>query len=148
MFAKINHMAMISPIYPMLANFYEAYFGLKRSGKTSRPLNAVTVGDGYVGLNINPLRDGYVGGLDHFGVVVDDIDTVLHARARKIPAGEHRQAALDPAVRELQRATIPTATCSTSRRRTRATSSSASMPSRRRPAGARTAISPSSRSAP
>ena len=49
MFAKINHMAMISPIYPMLANFYEAYFGLKRSGKTSRPLNAVTVGDGYVG---------------------------------------------------------------------------------------------------
>ena len=46
MFAKINHMAMISPIYPMLANFYEAYFGLKRSGKTSRPLNAVTVGDG------------------------------------------------------------------------------------------------------
>ena len=44
--------------------------------------------------------------------------------------------------------TIPTATCSTSRRRTRATSWSASMPSRRRPAGARTAISPSSRSAP
>ena len=68
MFAKINHMAMISPIYPMLANFYEAYFGLKRSGKTSRPLNAVTVGDGYVGLNINPLRDGYVGGLDHLAL--------------------------------------------------------------------------------
>ena len=67
MFAKINHMAMVSPIYPMLANFYEAFFGLKRSGKVSRPLNAVTVGDGYVGLNINPLRDGYVGGLDHFG---------------------------------------------------------------------------------
>ena len=85
MFAKINHMAMISPIYPMLANFYEAYFGLKRSGKTSRPLNAVTVGDGYVGLNINPLRDGYVGGLDHFGVVVDDIDTVLKRAREKFP---------------------------------------------------------------
>ena len=85
MFAKINHMAMISPIYPMLANFYEAYFGLKRSGKTSRPLNAVTVGDGYVGLNINPLRDGYVGGLDHFGVVVDDIDTVLERAQKKFP---------------------------------------------------------------
>ena len=85
MFAKINHMAMISPIYPMLANFYEAYFGLKRSGKTSRPLNAVTVGDGYVGLNINPLRDGYVGGLDHFGVVVDDIDTVLTRAREKFP---------------------------------------------------------------
>ncbi len=85
MFAKINHMAMISPIYPMLANFYEAYFGLKRSGKTSRPLNAVTVGDGYVGLNINPLRDGYVGGLDHFGLVVDDIDTVLQRAREKFP---------------------------------------------------------------
>ena len=85
MFAKINHMAMISPIYPMLANFYEAYFGLKRSGKTSRPLNAVTVGDGYVGLNINPLRDGYVGGLDHFGVVVDDIDTVIERARIKFP---------------------------------------------------------------
>jgi len=85
MFAKINHMAMISPIYPMLANFYEAYFGLKRSGKTSRPLNAVTVGDGYVGLNINPLRDGYVGGLDHFGLVVDDIDTVLQRARDKFP---------------------------------------------------------------
>lgn len=85
MFAKINHMAMVSPIYPMLANFYEAFFGLKRSGKTSRPLNAVTVGDGYVGLNINPLRDGYVGGLDHFGLVVDDIDTVLERARKKFP---------------------------------------------------------------
>jgi predicted enzyme related to lactoylglutathione lyase len=85
MFAKINHMAMVSPIYPMLANFYEAYFGLKRSGKTSRPLNAVTVGDGYVGLNINPLRDGYVGGLDHFGLVVDDIDVVLERARNKFP---------------------------------------------------------------
>ncbi|HLH95582.1 MAG TPA: VOC family protein [Xanthobacteraceae bacterium] len=85
MFAKINHMAMISPIYPMLANFYEAYFGLKRSGKISRPLNAVTVGDGYVGLNINPLRDGYVGGLDHFGLVVDDIDAVIERARKKFP---------------------------------------------------------------
>jgi len=85
MFAKINHMAMVSPIYPMLANFYEAFFGLKRSGKVSRPLNAVTVGDGYVGLNINPLRDGYVGGLDHFGLVVDDIDMVLERARSKFP---------------------------------------------------------------
>jgi predicted enzyme related to lactoylglutathione lyase len=85
MFAKINHMAMVSPIYPMLANFYEAYFGLKRSGKVSRPLNAVTVGDGYVGLNINPLRDGYVGGLDHFGLVVDDIDAVIERARKKFP---------------------------------------------------------------
>jgi hypothetical protein len=76
---------MNSPIYPMLANFYEAYFGLKRSGKVSRPLNGLTVGDGYVGLNMNPLRDGYVGGLDHFGLIVDDIDLVLERARSKFP---------------------------------------------------------------
>ena len=100
MFAQINHMAMVSPIYPMLAKFYEAYFGLKPSGKTSRPLNAVTVGDGYVGLNINPLRDGYVGGLDHFGMVVEDLDKVME-RAGEIPAGQYRQASVDAALRGL-----------------------------------------------
>lgn len=83
--AQINHMAMVSPIYPMLAKFYEAYFGLRPSGKTSRPLNAVTVGDGYVGLNINPLRDGYVGGIDHFGMVVDSIDEVMERARSKFP---------------------------------------------------------------
>ena len=149
MFAKINHMAMISPIYPMLANFYEAYFGLKRSGKTSRPLNAVTVGDGYVGLNINPLRDGYVGGLDHFGVVVDDIDTVLTRAREKFPSGQYRQAAIDAAVRELLGPRSRRQHLRPRRRRTKATSSSASMPSSRRgAAGTRTAISTSSPSAP
>jgi hypothetical protein len=74
MFANINHMAMNSPNWPMMAKFYEAMFGLKPSGKVSRPANGVSVGDGYVGLNINPLRDGYVGGLDHFGMKVDSVD--------------------------------------------------------------------------
>jgi catechol 2,3-dioxygenase-like lactoylglutathione lyase family enzyme len=86
MSAQINHMAMISPIYPMLAKFYEAYFGLKPSGKTSRPLNAVTVGDGYVGLNINPQRDGYVAGIDHFGMVVDSIDEVMERARSNFPS--------------------------------------------------------------
>ena len=147
MFAKINHMAMVSPIYPMLANFYEAFFGLKRSGKTSRPLNAVTVGDGYVGLNINPLRDGYVGGLDHFGLVVDDIDLVLERARSKFPQANIVKR---PSTRPFANTapTIRTATSSISRRRMRATSWSASMPSRRRKAGTRTAISTSSPCAP
>lgn len=68
----------------MLGRFYEAVFGLKSSGK-SRPLNGVTIGDGYCGLNINPRRDGYVGGLDHFGMVVDDIETVLDRMRRNHP---------------------------------------------------------------
>ncbi len=88
MFAEINHMAMISPNYPLLGKFYEAVFGLKTSSK-SRPNGAVTVGDGRVGLNIIPKRDGYVGGLDHFGMVVDDVDAVLERMQKK-----HKRAGL------------------------------------------------------
>jgi catechol 2,3-dioxygenase-like lactoylglutathione lyase family enzyme len=82
MFAQINHMAMISPRYPMLDKFYQAVFGLKPS-KMSRPASAVTIGDGYVGLNLIPRRDGYVEGLDHFGMVVDDVEPVLERMQKK-----------------------------------------------------------------
>jgi catechol 2,3-dioxygenase-like lactoylglutathione lyase family enzyme len=83
MFAQINHVAINSPNWPMMARFYEAVFGLQASTKrTSRPMSGANIGDGYVGLNINPVRDGYVGGLDHFGVTVDDAETVME-RARK-----------------------------------------------------------------
>jgi len=84
MFAQINHMAMISHQYPMLAKFYEAVFGLKTSAK-SRPANSVSLGDGYVGFNLLPRRDGYTGGLDHFGVLVDDCDKVLERMKAKHP---------------------------------------------------------------
>ena len=82
MFAQINHMAMISPRYPMLGKFYEAVFGLKPSAK-GRPAAAITIGDGYVGLNIIPRRDGYIAGIDHFGMVVDDVEPVLERMQRK-----------------------------------------------------------------
>jgi catechol 2,3-dioxygenase-like lactoylglutathione lyase family enzyme len=85
MFAQINHMAMNSPNWPMMAKFYEAVFGLKPPSKTSRPANGVSVGDGYVGMNINPLRDGYVGGLDHFGMKVESIDAALERMQKKFP---------------------------------------------------------------
>ena len=86
MFARINHVAMCSPNWPMLARFYEAVFGLQASEKRkSRPISGANIGDGYVGLNINPLRDGYVGGLDHFGLVVDDIEMVLERARNKFP---------------------------------------------------------------
>ena len=85
MSAQINHMAMNSPNWPMMAKFYEAIFGLKHSQKVSRPANGVSVGDGYVGLNINPLRDGYVGGLDHFGMKVDDIEAARDRMQKKFP---------------------------------------------------------------
>lgn len=81
-------MAMNSPQWHMTAKFYEAVFGLKQSGKSSRPLNGVSVGDGYVGLNINPLRDGYIGGLDHFGMVVDSIDESRERMKKKFPRAD------------------------------------------------------------
>jgi predicted enzyme related to lactoylglutathione lyase len=88
MFARLNHMAIISHNYPMMGKFYEAMFGLKSSGRTS-PYGSVVFGDGYVGLNIIPRRDGYIGGLDHFGIEVDDCEAVL-ARMRS----KHRGASI------------------------------------------------------
>jgi catechol 2,3-dioxygenase-like lactoylglutathione lyase family enzyme len=84
MFAQINHVAMNSHNWPMMGRFYEAIFGLHAPSekRKPRPMSGANLGDGYVGLNINPLRDGYVGGLDHFGMTVDSVDEVLD-RARK-----------------------------------------------------------------
>jgi catechol 2,3-dioxygenase-like lactoylglutathione lyase family enzyme len=84
MFAQLNHMAIISPHYPMLGKFYEAVFGLKVAD-TGRTSLAVSVGDGYVGMTIIPQFDGYVGGLDHFGIVVDDVEIVLERMRKKHP---------------------------------------------------------------
>jgi catechol 2,3-dioxygenase-like lactoylglutathione lyase family enzyme len=72
----------------MLGKFYEAVFGLTSSGK-GRPASAITIGDGYVGLNLIPRRDGYVEGVDHFGMLVDDVEPVLARMKRK-----HRNAAI------------------------------------------------------
>ena len=76
MFAKINHMAITSDHYALNGKFYEALFGMKPSSKP-RPARAVVLGDGYVGLNIIPRRDGRGSGLDHFGIEVDDIDLAM-----------------------------------------------------------------------
>ena len=61
MFAKINHVAIVSEKYALITKFYEAAFGMYQS-KTS-PKSALTVGDGYVGLNINPRKAGRPAGL-------------------------------------------------------------------------------------
>ncbi len=75
MFSKINHVAMASANYALVAKFYQVLFGLKLS-ENGRPESAVTVGDGYVGLNINPRRPGRAGGLDHFGFRVESVQAV------------------------------------------------------------------------
>jgi catechol 2,3-dioxygenase-like lactoylglutathione lyase family enzyme len=85
MFSKINHVAIVSDNYAQLAQFYIAAFGMRTSEKT-RVGRAVTVGDGYVGLNINPRRAGRSAGLDHFGIQVDDCEAVFDRMRKKYPS--------------------------------------------------------------
>jgi catechol 2,3-dioxygenase-like lactoylglutathione lyase family enzyme len=75
MFAQINHMAIISSNYALLEKFYRSMFNFDTSGRNDAE-SASVVSDGYLGMNIIPHRDGYVGGLDHFGMIVDSIDEV------------------------------------------------------------------------
>src|SRR5262249_60318706 len=84
MFAKINHVASVSENYAMLEQFYRAVFGMASSAKT-RAGRAVTVGDGYVGLNINPRRAGRRPGLDHFGIEVADAETAFDRMRKSYP---------------------------------------------------------------
>jgi predicted enzyme related to lactoylglutathione lyase len=85
MFAKLNHVALISDNYAAQSVFYRALFDLK-SGSTSRnEAAAMSMGDGYVGMQIIPRFPGRQAGIDHFGVQVDDIDTVRERVAKRWP---------------------------------------------------------------
>ncbi len=84
MFSKINHVAIVSENYAMAAQFYQAVFGMRTSERT-QPGRALTVGDGYVGLNINPRRAGRGAGLDHFGIEVEDAETAFERMRRSYP---------------------------------------------------------------
>ena len=83
MTAKLKHIALVSDNYALQGKFYEAAFGM-RTAADPRPDRAVTVSDGYVGLNINPRKPGRPAGLDHFGLEVDELEPVLE-RLRKYP---------------------------------------------------------------
>lgn len=85
MFAKIKHMAIVSDDYAMLGKFYEAAFRMNTS-RSARAESAVVLGDGYVGLNINPRRAGRQASLDHFGFEVEDVQTVFARLRDKYPA--------------------------------------------------------------
>jgi catechol 2,3-dioxygenase-like lactoylglutathione lyase family enzyme len=84
MSSKINHVAIMSGNYALESKFYEAIFGMRGSPK-ARPARAVSIGDGYVGLNINPRRAGRPGRLDHFGIQVDDLEATTALMRQKYP---------------------------------------------------------------
>jgi catechol 2,3-dioxygenase-like lactoylglutathione lyase family enzyme len=83
MAARLRHIAIVSGAYALQGRFYEAVFGMKGAPDT-RPERAVTVSDGYVGLNINPRKAGRSAGLDHFGFEVEDVDATI-AKLSKHP---------------------------------------------------------------
>src|SRR2546421_11771246 len=85
--AKIKHIAIVSDQYALESRFYEAVFGMKTASDT-RPERAVTVSDGYVGLNINPRKAGRPAGLDHFGVEVEEVETVFDRMRSKYPQAD------------------------------------------------------------
>ncbi len=85
MFAKLNHLAITTDQYTLLGMFYRAFFGMKVSGVTDRERSAISLGDGYVGMTLIPRRAGRRGGLDHFGIEVEDFDAARDRIARKYP---------------------------------------------------------------
>ena len=87
--AKINHVAIVSQQYALLANFYQSLFGMRTANAGGRTISAITVGDGYVGLNINPRKAGRPAGLDHFGIEVEDVPALLDRMKTKYPAADY-----------------------------------------------------------
>ncbi len=92
MLTKIQHAAIVSENFVREAKFFEAVFGMKRSKpgseeeqKAIRTNYAVSVSDGYVGVTIIGRKPGYVPGLHHFGVDVDDVDEAIGRIKKKYP---------------------------------------------------------------
>jgi predicted enzyme related to lactoylglutathione lyase len=89
MLTRIQHAAIVSENFVREAKFYEAVFGMKRAKpgsaeeeKAIRTNYAVSISDGYVGVTVIGRKPGYVPGLHHFGVDVDDIEGAI-ARIKK-----------------------------------------------------------------
>jgi predicted enzyme related to lactoylglutathione lyase len=85
MFARLNHVAIVSDNYALLSVFYRALFGLEIKVNAKFEASAMSVGDGYVGMNVNPRMAGRQAGFDHFGIQVEDVERVRARVAKKYP---------------------------------------------------------------
>jgi predicted enzyme related to lactoylglutathione lyase len=83
MFAKLNHVAIVSENYAQLSVWYRAAFGLEVKTNAKFEASAMSIGDGYVGMNVNPRMAGRQAGFDHFGIQVEDIELVRERVAKK-----------------------------------------------------------------
>jgi predicted enzyme related to lactoylglutathione lyase len=89
---KIQHAAIVSENFVREAKFYEAIFGMKRSKPGSEEEQkaiqnnyAVSISDGYVGVTVIGRKPGYIPGLHHFGVDVDDVDDAMSRIKKNYP---------------------------------------------------------------
>ena len=87
MFAKFKHLAIRSNDPLRLTRFYSALFGM-REAEDYRSPNAPNIGDGNLGLNLLPRGAGRQAGLDHFGFMVDDVETVYARLRERYPSVE------------------------------------------------------------
>jgi predicted enzyme related to lactoylglutathione lyase len=92
MLTRIQHAAIISENFAREAKFYEAVLGMKRSRpgsaeeeKAIRTNYAVSISDGYVGVTVIGRKPGYMPGLHHFGVDVDDIEEAMRRIKKNYP---------------------------------------------------------------
>jgi predicted enzyme related to lactoylglutathione lyase len=92
MLTKIQHAAIISENFVREAKFYEAVLGMKRSKpgsaeeeKAIRTNYAVSISDGYVGVTVIGRKPGYMPGLHHFGVDVDDVEEAMRRIKKNYP---------------------------------------------------------------
>lgn len=93
MFTKIQHAAIVSEDFVRETRFYEALFDMKRSqpgsveeAKAIKANYALSISDGYVGVTVIGRKPGYVPGLHHFGLDVDDIEQACARIKESYPA--------------------------------------------------------------
>jgi len=108
MTSRIKHIGIMSQTPPRLFKFYECLFDFRTdirnpaeererakatghhilgSGRVAAAFaRTVIASDGNIGVAFNQRRPGYPGGLDHFGMTVDDIGQVLKRVKEKYPS--------------------------------------------------------------
>ena len=90
---KIQHVAIVSENFVRESRFYESLLGMKRSKpgsaeeeKAVKTNFALSVTDGYVGMTVIGRKPGYVPGLHHFGIDVDDVAQACARIKEKYPS--------------------------------------------------------------
>lgn len=89
---RIQHVAIVSENFVRETKFYESVLGMKRSKpgsaeeeKAVKTNYGLSIGDGYVGMTVIGRKPGYVPGLHHFGIDVDDVQEAIDRVKNKYP---------------------------------------------------------------